>query len=180
MRRYARRTLLVLAAVPLVQPARAQTVSDPVATAFRAAAGRLARNLVAAADDMPGDKFQYKPTPAQMTVAEVALHLAGDNDVACAAVAGTKAPEEPKLAPGDSVPKLIARMKRSFAYCTGVLAKVRDAKLGEMVPGFEGHRVTRAAMLIEIAEDWADHYSQLANYLRLNGILPPTARRGAM
>jgi len=25
--------------------------------------------------------------------------------------------------------------------------------------------------------DWADHYSQMANYLRLNGILPPTAKK---
>jgi hypothetical protein len=25
--------------------------------------------------------------------------------------------------------------------------------------------------------DWADHYSQEANYLRLNGLVPPTAQR---
>ena len=44
--------------------------------------------------------------------------------------------------------------------------------------GRYGHR-DATAILITVA-DWADHYSQEANYLRLNGILPPTAqpRRG--
>jgi hypothetical protein len=32
-------------------------------------------------------------------------------------------------------------------------------------------------MVLEMQEDWADHYSQLANYMRLNGLLPPTARK---
>jgi len=29
------------------------------------------------------------------------------------------------------------------------------------------------------ADDWADHYSQVAIYMRLNGLLPPTAKRRA-
>jgi len=37
--------------------------------------------------------------------------------------------------------------------------------------------VTRATAILAIAEDWSDHYSQLANYLRLNGLLPPTAKK---
>jgi hypothetical protein len=38
--------------------------------------------------------------------------------------------------------------------------------------------VTKARAAIALAQDWADHYAQSAMYLRLNGILPPTARRG--
>jgi hypothetical protein len=30
--------------------------------------------------------------------------------------------------------------------------------------------------MISITDDWADHYSTQAAYLRLNGILPPTAQ----
>src|SRR5256885_3378002 len=55
----------------IYQPSPAQQgVPGPVTTAFRADAERLARNLVAAADDMPATKYQFKPTPAQMSVAE--------------------------------------------------------------------------------------------------------------
>src|SRR5712692_9549865 len=171
----ARNVPLALAFMLAAQRAPAQATADPVANAIRASAARLSRNLVAAADDMSANKYEFKTTPAQMTVAEVVLHLAGDNEFSCSSIGGTKPPEEPKLTPGDSVPKLIARLKRSFAFCNTVLEKVGDTKLGEMVPGFDTGQVTRASMLFEIQEDWSDHYSQLANYLRLNGILPPTA-----
>ena len=177
MTRLARNISLALALMLAAQRAPGQAAPDPVASAVRAAAAQLSRNLVAAADDMPASKYPFKPTPAQMTVSEVVLHLAGDNEFSCSAIGATKAPEEPRLTPDDSVPKLIARLKRSFAFCNAVLAKLGDSGLGEMVPGFGAGQVTRAAMIFEIHEDWADHYSQLANYLRLNGILPPTARR---
>jgi DinB superfamily len=153
-----------------------QSTPGPVTTAFRADAERLSRNLLAAADDTPPMKYQFKPTPAQMSVAEVVLHLAGDSEFGCAALGGAKAPAEPKLTPADSVPKLVARLTRAFAFCRTQLAKLNDAGLGDKISGYDGP-TTRAAMIFELHEDWADHYSQLANYLRLNGILPPTARR---
>lgn len=160
------------------QPARAQQATPgPVTTAFRADAERLSRNLTAAADDMPATKYQFKPTPAQMSVAEVVLHLAGDSEFGCAALGSATAPAEPKLTPADSVPKLIARLARAFAFCRTQTAKLNDGGLGDKIPGYDGP-TTRAAMIFELHEDWADHYSQLANYLRLNGILPPTARGG--
>jgi len=169
--------VLVFGFLLVHQPAPAQQAAPgPVITAFRADAERLARNLVAAADDMPPAKYQFKPTPAQMSVAEVVLHLAGDSEFGCASLGGAKAPAEPKLTPADSVPKLVARLTRSFAFCRTQMAKLNDGGLGDKIPGYDGE-TTRAAMIFELHEDWADHYSQLANYLRLNGILPPTARR---
>jgi hypothetical protein len=55
---------------------------------------------------------------------------------------------------------------------------VDDAKLGEQITltfGAQSRPSTRAAMVLGHALDVADHYSQLANYMRLNNILPPTA-----
>ena len=177
MRGLTRPLALLSAFLFIYQPAPAQQATPgPVTTAFRADAERLARNLVAAADDMPATKYQFKPTPAQMSVAEVVLHIAGDSEFGCASLGGAKAPAEPKLTPADSVPKLVARLTRSFAFCRTQMAKLNDRGLGDNIPGYEG-QTTRAAMIFELHEDWADHYSQLANYLRLNGILPPTARR---
>jgi hypothetical protein len=34
-------------------------------------------------------------------------------------------------------------------------------------------------MIVATTADWADHYSQQAIYLRLNGLLPPTAKKPA-
>ena len=67
-------------------------------------------------------------------------------------------------------------IRKSFAYCAEGLAKVTDAELAEQASMF-GRPIpqSRAAAMVTIAMDWADHYSTAASYLRLNGILPPTA-----
>src|SRR5438270_11669894 len=103
------------------------------------------------------------------------MHIDEDSVFVCSTLGSAKATPEPKLTPADSVPKLVARLTRSFAFCRTQMAKLNDGGLGDKIPGYEG-QTTRAAMIFELHEDWADHYSQLANYLRLNGILPPTAR----
>ena len=70
----------------------------------------------------------------------------------------------------------MARLKETFQFCETALAKVSDSDLSAEVPFFGGRKVTRAQAMFVTAEDWADHYSQLANYLRLNGRVPPTAK----
>jgi Tfp pilus assembly protein PilZ len=52
--------------------------------------------------------------------------------------------------------------------------------MGEALPFFGGRKMSRAAIMTLTTGDWADHYSQYANYLRLNGMLPPTAKKPAM
>jgi hypothetical protein len=53
---------------------------------------------------------------------------------------------------------------------------VNDSDLGTKVPFFGNSEVSRAQAMFAAVEDWGDHYSQLAIYLRLNGLLPPTAK----
>ncbi len=174
-----RRSLGVLAfgllAIPAV--AFAQEVSNPVSAALKAALERAQRNLVAAAEEMPADKYGYKPTPAQMSFAQLVLHVAGSNEYLCAAISGGKAPERTKLAPTDPKDSLVNRLKASFDYCATALAGVDDSKMGESIPFFGGRQISRAGAMLDLAADWADHYSTAAGYLRLNGLLPPTARR---
>ena len=153
---------------------------NPVATALQSAALEAGRNLVESAEEMPADKYGFKPTPAQMSFAQVVLHVAGGNAMMCGWIAGTKAPEQAKLSPDDAKEKLVARLKDSFTFCTSALAQVDDSKLGDSIPSPGRRKVTRAAEMVDLAVDWADHYSQLAIYLRLNGLLPPTAKRKGM
>jgi hypothetical protein len=149
----------------------------PVSDALRTDAARAAKNLVAAAEEMPADKYGYKPTPAQMSVGEIVAHLSGGNDFLCSSISGVTAPKRAELAKDASKDKLIARLKESFQFCESALAKVDDSSLGAEVPWFDG-KATRAKVILAAAIDWADHYSQLSNYLRLNGLLPPTAKKG--
>lgn len=168
--------LTLLAICSLTATAAAQGAS-PVSDAFRATEQRHAKNLVAALEEMPAGKYGFKPTPAQMSVADVAGHLAEGNDYLCSAISGEAAPKRAELPKGASKEALLARLKETFQFCETALAKVNDSDLSAEVPFFGGRKVTRAQAMFVTAEDWADHYSQMATYLRLNGLLPPTAKR---
>ena len=104
-------------------------------------------------------------------------HLAQGNDFLCGAIGGLKAPARTKVADTAAKAVLVARLKETFAFCEEALDKLDDSKLAEEVPFFGGRMMTRAAVMTVTTGDWADHYSQAAIYLRLNGHLPPTAKK---
>jgi uncharacterized damage-inducible protein DinB len=165
---------VALSVVPAL--ALAQVALNPVADALRSVEQRQARNLIAAAEAFPADKYGYKPTAAQMSVAEIVVHLAEGNDQLCSALGSTAAPQRSAVTAATPREALIARLRESFQFCETGLAGLTDVRLGEMVPMF-GRQVTRGNAVLVTVADWADHYSQLAIYLRLNNLLPPTAQR---
>ena len=180
-------SLLALALpVSLVaQQPSATPPANPITTVFRNQTLRIQRNIAQAFDSIPEAKFSYKPTPAQLSIGYIAQHLVSDNYFFCnnfGAMKGTQAAQDTTTA--DSLkakwPKetLVAKLKESFAFCESAFSQLDDAKLGEqftMTFGTRSRTVPRANMALGHALDLADHYSQLANYMRLNNILPPTA-----
>jgi DinB family protein len=166
-----------LALALLTASAAAQSSSAPVSDALRSVAQRDSRNLVAAAEEMPAGKYAFKPTPAQMSFGDVIAHLSQGNDYLCSTVSGVAAPKRSELKGADAKEKLVPRLKESFQFCESALAKVDDSKLGEQLPFFGDRKLSRSEVMLATAQDWADHYSQLAIYLRLNGLLPPTAKK---
>ncbi len=170
------RILTLALAAMVVMPAIAiAQQANPVADAFRDNAREAAKNLIAAAEEFPADKYAYKPTPVQMSVGDIVVHLIQGNDYLCGSIGGTKAPARTKVASTDSRDALLTQLRESFAFCDQSLAPLSDANLGEQLPFFGGRKMSRAAVMTVTTADWADHYSQYANYLRLNGLVPPTA-----
>jgi uncharacterized damage-inducible protein DinB len=167
-----------LAAV-LALPAVLTAQANPVADAFRENAREAAKNLIAAAEEFPADKLGFKPTPAQMSVGDILVHLAQGNDYLCGSIAGVAAPTRTKVATTDGRDALLVRLRETFAFCDQALAPLTDANLSEQLPFFGGRKMSRAAIMTLTTADWADHYSQSAIYLRLNGLLPPTAKKPA-
>ena len=176
--------LAVPASLPAQQPP-AGPPANPVTAVFRTRTMALHRNLAQAFDSIPADKFGYKPTPAQQTVGYIAQHLANDNYFFCnnfGAMKSTRPAADAETA--DSIkatwPKdrLVASLKESFTFCEQAFAQLDDAKLADQITITAGNRsrmATRASMVLGHVIDMADHYSQIANYMRLNNILPPTA-----
>jgi len=155
--------------------------ANPVSDAVRALLTRESKNLVASAELMPADKYAFQPTPAQMTFGQLVAHIVQTNVFLCSGIGSTPSPMTPedlkKLSGTEPKDALVAAIKKSFDYCGQSLADVRDSTLGEEISMF-GRKVgqSRATAMITIATDWTDHYSTAASYLRLNGILPPTAQ----
>jgi uncharacterized damage-inducible protein DinB len=154
----------------------AQQIKSPVTTVIKEIVPRQQKNLVAAVEEMPADKFGYKPTPEQMTFAHLVLHMTESNYVLCAKASDMPQPKHDELKDTDGKDKLLADLKSSFDFCNTALAKVDDSKLGDTIEAWGGRKEPRAWALIALTNDWADHYGAAAMYLRLNGLLPPTAQ----
>lgn len=154
---------------------------NPVSDSVRSIVMHQERNLVAAAESMPESKYGYHPTPQQMTYGQLMLHIANSNIFLCSKISGQEAPKAAKLAATSPKSDLVSHLRESFSFCHSALAGVTDSELSQPVTLFRGRQQTKAAAMIDITDDLADHYATAANYLRLNGILPPTARhRGEM
>jgi hypothetical protein len=182
----ARPLVLSLALAALAAPAalRAQATppamqaAGPLSAALLSAWQRASQNMPAAGEAMPADKFSYKPTPEQMSFGQILAHESESNESLCRALAGGgQTPSE--SAAGATSPKdqLVDRLRKSFEYCGTVVSGLQESALGDSVPFFGGRKVTKARAAVALAQDWADHYAQAAMYLRLNGVLPPSARR---
>jgi uncharacterized damage-inducible protein DinB len=188
----ASRLFLVAAAIAPMAVAEAQNQPpagpppEPIATVFRNRTGQLRRNIAQAFDSIPAAKFSYKPTEKQLTFGYIAQHITEDSYLFCNNFSDRKATRAVSdTATKDTVratwPKdsLVTKMKAAFQFCDEVMANMTDAQATAMITITQpnGQTVQRARMnsLLGHAIDLADHYSQIANYMRLNGWLPPTA-----
>jgi len=178
------RAVLAIIALPIALQAQ-QPPSNPITAVMKQRTMTFQQRLAQAFDSIPESLFGYKPTPAQLTIGYIAQHLADDNYFYCnqfGAMKGERAAED--TATPDTVKakwpkdKLVAQMKTAFTFCENAFAQLDDAKLADQITQtFNGQSrtVTRAGPVMGHIIDMADHYSQIANYMRLNNLLPPTA-----
>jgi uncharacterized damage-inducible protein DinB len=166
---------VMLAQAAAATPLPPEATANPVTWSAKTLYQRDAKNMVAAAEAMPEDKYSFHPTPDQWTFGKLVSHVAQSNGGLCGALSGTTAPTTLQVSETASKADLVAALKASFDFCGPVLDGLTDAKLADTVNSF--HRtLPRAMVLILLPVDLADHYSQMAGYLRLNGLTPPSAQ----
>src|SRR6202790_5177746 len=71
-------------------PQMAAPVKNPVSTVLRTTLSSRQKNILAAIDAMPADKFSYKPTPDQMSFGHLVVHIIESNNGLCGNVAGAR------------------------------------------------------------------------------------------
>ncbi len=172
-----KQTLLIAAVVlAAVAPTIAQT-KNPVSSALRDILPGRQKNIIAAVEEMPADKFNYKPTADQMTFGHLVTHMIESNNLLCSKVAAVPAPKVEEAKDSDAKDKLFASLKASFDFCADALGKMDDSKLGETTEAMGGQQLSRTRLTLALAGSWADHYGMAAMYLRLNGLTPPSAKK---
>jgi hypothetical protein len=166
---------LALFAATLKGQQAAAPVANPVSTTVKTQMPRFAKNMVTAAEAMPAEKYSFKPTPEMNTYGHLVMHSAQANYNLCSKISGGTAPDV-ALTDTDPKDKLVGALKSSFDFCASALASADDSKLGDSLSLGPNRQSTRAGVMILLSDEWFDHYGTQAVYLRLNGILPPSAQ----
>jgi uncharacterized damage-inducible protein DinB len=166
------------AAAPSQQPS-----ANPITTAFKSF-GYYGSWLIAAFDSIPASQYAFKPTPPQQSVGYVAQHLEDANYALCSRFGNVTRPMTAKDSLPDTVkatwPKdtLVARLRASLIFCRDAVENVNDANLAEeqtVGPPGAQRTVVRARSLMLFLTDLAEHYAQIASYMRILGLIPPSA-----
>lgn len=184
------RLRLVIAALALPLSVTAQTPSvrgtetNPILETFRGF-GFYGAWLIAAFDSIPANKYSYKPTPPQQSIGFIAQHLENANYGLCEVFNGRKHATTAKDSLPDTLkatwPKdtLVAKLRASLVFCRDELAQLTDRQLAEEVtvrfPGTPERRAPRVRYVILLITDLAEHYAQVASYMRQLGMVPPSA-----
>ena len=171
--------LLCLPALPLAGQTSAPAAASDNASvaAVQQMWGMLTNYITQAAQDMPEDKYAYRPTPEVRSFGELIGHVAGAQHLIC----GTALGEPPRAE--DEIEKtvhgkdaLIQALKQASEHCARAYAQT-DAATRAPVKLF-GMDMTRFHALVLNATHNGEHYGNIVTYLRINGMVPPSSRGG--
>src|SRR5580765_3549441 len=149
----------------------------------------IEKELVEAAEAMPENKFDFSPEKLNVagsdykgvrTFGQQLKHVAASNYLIWSPITGEKAPETANEGKGPdnmtSKADIIKYLKDSFVFGHKAVATLTAANLVEPISSGSGKQTTRLFLATFAPAHAFDHYGQLVEYLRMNGIVPPASR----
>lgn len=144
------------------------------------------KEVVDAAEAMPEDKYNFSPEGLKIagsdykrvrTFGEQVKHIAASNYLIWAGITGEKAPDTANEGKGPDSMKakadIVKFLKESFAFGHKTVATLTPASAIEPVGKNKRPKLFLATFAVAHA---FDHYGQMVEYLRMNGIVPPASR----
>ncbi|PYX43481.1 MAG: DinB family protein [Acidobacteria bacterium] len=177
--------LLVLTVAAAAQAAKPKEEHRSVSEVLDRTVLNMEHEFVPAAEAMPEDKFNFAPTNGEFkgvrTFAQQIKHVAAVNYELGAALLDQKPPvdigEEAGPASITSKEDVLKFLKESFGYVHKAIATINEQNLvGTVKSPFGEGWVTRLSLATTVAWHGFDHYGQMVEYLRMNGIVPPASR----
>jgi uncharacterized damage-inducible protein DinB len=164
----------------MTMPAPAKTPGD----ALNAILDIGSSEFIGAADAMPEDKYSFAPTTGEFkgvrTFAEQVKHVAAVNYIFGSNILQEKPPVDTNQEKGPdslkSKAEIMAFLKDSFAYLHKALASITAANQLDQVTLFGDFKTARVGLGAFSCAHPFDHYGQMVEYLRMNGIVPPASR----
>jgi|SRR5689334_5585924 len=175
--------ILLLAGIATAQAGSGQAPTIP--GVLDRQLSNVEREFVSAAEAMPEDKFTFAPTNGEFkgvrTFAQQISHVAYTNYMIMAVIVGDKLPPETKNENGPENLKtraeIIKYLKDSFAYAHKGMTSISQQNLVEPIKSpFGSGTTTRLGLANLTIGHCFDHYGQMVEYLRMNGIIPPASR----
>lgn len=163
-------SLALPAALAAQTPAPTRPAADGVVLSFVRFADIYGSRLADAFDSIPASKYDYRPTPVQQSIGYIAQHVENANYGLCEGLGNRKAPRTAKDSLADTVkarwPKdtLVSRLRASLRFCDDVIEHIPHVSSAAL-----------ASTLLAFETDLAEHYSQVSSYMRLLGLVPPSA-----
>jgi uncharacterized damage-inducible protein DinB len=169
--------IVLLATVPLLLASGA--AAQNAATKGIQGVYNIAKNYVLrSAEQVPEDKYSYKPVPTVRSFGAILAHLADSNNAFCATAGGKPTAE------GSSIEQtttkradIIAKLKESYVACDAVYNATTDAGLVKTYPMF-GQQMSVSQILTLNAAHNYEHYGNLVTYMRSLGMVPPSSQGG--
>jgi hypothetical protein len=178
-------TVMANAQMDAAPKVAAGTVVAP-SKSFDDALSNLEKQIVPLAKAMPADKYDFAPgaaifVPGQKTeytgvrtFGAMVLHIAEANYYYAGALSGMKPDVD-----GDALrslkdkDKIVAALEASFVFTHKAIGTLTAANAFESVRG----NATRASLAGGVVAHGFDHYGQLCEYLRMNGLVPPASQK---
>jgi hypothetical protein len=156
-----------------------------VAQVLNASVSGAEKELMSAADAMPEDKYSFAPTNGEFkgvrSFAEQLKHIAAVNYIAGASILVEKPPVDLGGESGPAAIKsktqIIKFANDSFVYLHKAISSINEKNLLTPIKHpFADAPATRLGLAVLGAQHIFDHYGQMVEYLRMNGIVPPSSR----
>ena len=173
----------VISAIPVV--AQSDAKKEPPKPALGASAAVLdqwndiGRKLIAIAEDLPEDKYDYKPNPDSRTFVANLLHASGSMYFFTDPAQGKKPRygDDPKRDELKTKAQVVAFVKKCVEDGAAVIKSKGDAGMATAIDA-GGSRLYRVDELAYgLVEHSGEHYGQLVVYYRANGLVPPESRK---
>ena len=168
-------------ASPSTPPTIASTIDREVSL--------VEKEVVEAAEAMPENKFDFSPEKLNIpgsdykgvrTFGEQLKHIAASNYLIWSSITGEKPPDNVNDGKGPDNMKakadIIKYVKDSFAFGHKSVATLNSSNLVEPITSKSGRQTTRLFQATFAPAHCFDHYGQMIEYLRMNGIVPPASR----